>query len=349
MNDTFYKDSSSLITDLNDKSVNYPLIAKTYLPLIESYSKNNPMFFDFDDWLLIPYFECLWASTNNNKLGALCRERLIEMEKNLRFIKDALGEVEFEKLQKDLLNKCSKLPTINDIYNKLLDFYGEFSGMRHFVVLGYTIKRIPETNMKTADFKATKDDAIIVVECKFIHASGPARTFVNRYINFLSNSSSWFGITGLNAFSYQENPLPLNKSNIKDLKKFIRQIAQEKSTTSEVEITQNYKVKVNYQRKENLGSSLVTIDNQVAYYKSQFQDFLNEYVLRRASQAMPQLKASCEINQRQCVYIFIELDEKYNLPWETMDNEKKLAKQHLLENHGLDIEIILKYFPDHNN
>lgn len=143
-----FKDYGEFIDVLTKKAATYPLIRKLYIPIIEDYAKEYPEEkFDAILWLLIPYFQCLYF--NNN-------DRLHEIEKILNQIYKALGEQEFDEMCNNLL-EFVRNPSINGIYDKLLDFYGELSGMLYFIRKGYQIKRIErKSGEKTADFLLLK-------------------------------------------------------------------------------------------------------------------------------------------------------------------------------------------------
>ena len=342
----FFHDSQSLIEDLQKKSSKYPLIARQYLPIVEKHAKKYPKHLYFDDWLLIPYFQWLWLSTQEDSHGETARKWLDRHEDILKHIYNCLGEAKFEEECKNLLTSVMH-KTINGVHNKLLDFYGEMKGMLYFADRGYAITRIPRNSHKTPDFFAHKDKDTVLVECKFIHDSDSIGTFIRRYTYFLSENQVFWKtnrIRPLDCFFCNAHPKDLSSSNIEDLKKFINYVAVEKPSLHQVILDcDGQQVSVTYERKDVIGPNCVTIKNQVAYFSNELKKFLNEYVLRRAKQLTPQLiEFSQGRPQRLCAYIFIELDQEYNAPWEEMDKEKFRILENFKRNQGLDVEVILE-------
>ncbi len=341
-----FNSSLDLVANLQNKALAYPLIAKLYIPLIEAHAKEHPIFADFDDWLMIQYFYRLYCSTDE-QLGAGCHAYLQKTEDDLSQIRKILGEVEYDKLCQDFLNFASH-PTIDGVHNKILDFYGELKGMLYFAGLGHAIARISRIDgKKTPDFIATRNDDHCVVECKFIHVSCPFRTFTNRYLRLLwdvpeltkpRNIKTW------DEFTFPVHPTDLSQKNIDNIKSFIHEIVENALSLHEMETEVKSKVKIRYERKEAIAEA-VAIDNQVALLGGQLRVFFDDYVARRIEQAKKQLHNSDQENQKQCVYIFLELDQEYNMPFGEMDVFKVQIIEDFLKKNKLDVDIIIETWP----
>lgn len=105
----------------------------------------------------------------------------------------------------------------------------------------------------------------------------------------------------------------------------------------------NSSFQINYQYEEGIGLGLITIEKQVEFFSLSLEEFFNGYVRRRTGQAIEQFKDYGAY--RQVVHILIELDQKYNLPWDEMNLEKLRIQENLKVNHGYDVELVLACFP----
>lgn len=344
---TQFKDCASLVNYLKARAKKYPLIDRLYIPIIQSHAKNYPNFSDFDEWLLLITFQLLWKS-DDDKLGEHFSVYLYETEKGLQQIYEALGEAGFSRLCDSFLI-FAKHRTVNGVHNKVLDFYGEIRGMKYFINNAYSIQRIERVDgKKSADFFAVKKDEVVVVECKFIHASNNLRTYAKRYMDYLSNYPElWLSnsIRPWHTFIYNEIPKELSDSNMKEIKDFINRIIKEKPVSLKLEMDLGYKGKIDYLRKEALAPALVTIRDQVEALKPCLGAFFDEYVYRRATQLLPQLEPYSRAQHKPCAYIFIELDGEYNLPWDEMQQLKIDILEDFKNNHDLEIEIVIEMFP----
>ncbi len=334
-----FQNHQVLIADLTKKAECYPLISQLYLPVIKEHIKTYGSAIDCDDWLFIPHFQWLWLSDNDNELGLSCKNRMEKMEIDLKKIYESLGKDEFKKMCADLL-PFAKHKTVNGVHNKLYDFYGELKGMLHFINMGYSIERIPrEDDKKTPDFRATKDGDVVIVECKFIHESEPVKTFVKRHITFLETKPGFWESGSLRPwhnFSYSAHPQDLEESHIKDLKNFINQIVDEKRNSNDIKLKHPYKVNVHYERKDTIELGLVTIEDQLSYAEDQLEIFFKEYIFRRITQLTPQLKQYAKESERQCAFIFLELDTIYDLPYAEMDKLKEQIKENFKKRLSID-------------
>ncbi len=348
-----FSDYKPLVEVLKKNAACYPLISKLYIPIIETHSRKYKSFSDFDDWLIIPYFQYLWLALDI-KLGKWNRKHLEQIECQLKKISMSLGMQGFEQMSQELLISVMH-PAVNGVHNNLLNFFGELKGMEHFINLGYIIERIPrEEGKKTPDFLAKKNSEVIVVECKFIHTSNLVQTFIERYdcyLRLLLKLRMLHGIRAWDKLFYIAQPKDLQESKIKEIKKFVEQIVEKQPNSSRINLDLN--VHIIYERREIPEINLVPINNQVNFFTSELDHFLNDYVTRRAEQATPQLKGYSDGTKKECIYIFIELDKQYLLPYGGMDCKrkqmeeasKKKIEDHLKENLGLDISVVLEVFP----
>jgi hypothetical protein len=266
---SFFSNNVALIEDLEKKAECYPLIRRLYIPLIEHHENEYPSA-EIDDWLLSLWFQFLWLS-GNSSWNVEMLNRLTLHEKELEQVYDELGADGLRQLCENLL-VFAKHKTVNGVHSKLLDFYGELRGVLHFINNGYKVEIIPrKEGKKTADFFAIKDRIRIVVECKFVRASNPIRTFIERYTRYLNTRKQL--CTGFEnmrlrpgLFSYgapqrllKQYPKDLNSSDIKLLKIFVDQIVDDEKSIHEVDLDGGYTV--SYERNCDTGLGLVTIGN----------------------------------------------------------------------------------------
>lgn len=340
-----FQNSYELTEDLKKKAESFPLIARLYLPIIHKHAKKYPAFTDFDDWLCILYFHYIWYSKDDS-WRLQCKQILFDAENNLNRLHAALGEAQFEILCQDLLTMAMH-PNIEGVHNQLLAFYGELRGILYFANAGYKITRIQrEDGMKgkTPDFRAVRDEDVAIVECKFILASGPERTFIKRYTWFLHNCYGIKNVPALYNFVYSSSPKELNSNNIADIKKFLNTIVAGEVIT-DLTLDRNYRVNINYEQEKTIGGYPVTIETQVMHLEEKFTAFLFQYILRRVMQLTPQLKLYSQENERLCAYIFIELDPEYNAPWKDLEQAKSRVLDYFEKNHGFSIDVVLETFP----
>ena len=345
-----FNDFQSLIKSLREKAGNYPLISKLYIPIIEKHIEEYSS--DPDDWLIIPCFQRLYWSTDD-RLGLDCRQYLLKTEEWLDKIKKNLGDSAFEGLCQGIFNLI-KDPMIYGVLNKWIDFYAELKGMEYFIDRGYSIGIIKrsETGRKTPDFFAKKDNEIIVVECKFIHDSIDTRSYLKRYLlylGFFPEFNSLYSIPLLNDFDFYYYPkiqMNLKSSVVNQIKEFVNRIIEEGLKSASIELGSKDKFKINYQYEEGVGLGLITIDNQVESFITPLEEFFNDYVLRRKGQAIEQFEDYDA--DKKVVYIVIEYNQEYNMPWDKMALEKLRIQEDLKVKYEHDIELILDLFPPLN-
>ncbi len=336
MNYSKFKNCSTFVAELQKRSKKYPLINRFYIPIIKAHANKYPGFTDFEDWLCILYFQHLWLSV---------KEQLIKTERTLETIYQELSSEAFDHLSRDLLEYCMH-PTVDGVHNKLLDFYGELQGMIDFIEKGYKIKRIPRSDKPTADFYAEQGENSITVECKFIHVPDPIKRFINRYTRYLFAKDSTLQRFGGDKFSYATYPKDLTEENIKKLKKFVSLcISNNNIQSNKTTISCDCQVEIVHTYDDKIAPNLIPIEDQVSFFGTELEKFLTEYVKKRAKQATRQVKSSAIKDQKESIYIFIELAPGYNMPFEEMDHEKSRILGEFNKKHGLDIDIILKFFP----
>lgn len=325
-----FTDHQSLIENLKEKSKNYPLIAKLYIPIIENYAKEHPTFNDINDWLCIPWFEFLYRQDT---------ESLELIERDLEEIYKNIGEEKFDELCSDLI-EFTNHPVINGIHDKLFDFYAELMGMLEFIKKGYSIERIKRSNKKaSADLRAIKPDGTCIIECKFIHASNRIKTFIKRYTRFLSIFCPDYKGNELLAWriDFDQNnkqPHELKQEHINLIKNFIKEIIYEKRMTHEITLHYNVKAdaegnkeqhycKIFYIRKKELGACTVTIQDQLNFVEQQQEALNNTYVSRLIKTATErQLVKSTQNGESSYLFICIQLDEHLSSPWKGIDSIK---------------------------
>lgn len=336
----------SLTEHLQIKAKPYPLFTRLYLSIIMEYSKVDKST-DCEDWLCIPHFELLFRNDD---------ESLHKLEDDLKLVFHCLGNKEFEKLCSDLLS-FSKHPTINGVHNKLLDFYCELSAIVYFIKEGYTVQRIPtKENGRTPDLQAIRENDIIAIECKFIHASNPYKTFIYRFtrlLSFFSDEYKSHSIRPWDQFTYPLiKPNGLTKQNITAIKLFIKEIVHNKLHTHEAIVhystknalgqKENHTDKICYHRKEELPVAPVTIEDQVSFLGSELQNWYDYYVTRRAEQTKPQLDSAKSTHSTNCAFLYIQLDDKYNAPWEEISSIKAKIQNDFKTRYQEELTIIIK-------
>jgi hypothetical protein len=334
-----FTDHKSLIENLKEKSKNYPLIARLYLPIIEKYAKKY-LDHEIEDWLCIPYFEFLYRQ------DAYGIAKLNDIEKDLQQIYKNIGGERFKELCSDLIPFVAH-PVINGIHDKLFDFYAELQGMLEFIKKGYSIERIKRSNKKaSADLRAIKPDGTCIVECKFIHASNRIKTFIKRYTRFLSifcpEYKGNYGLaTKIDIVINSKQPHELTQDLINIIKNFIKEIIYKKLTTHEITLHYNVKgeqhsCKITYKMYMGIGLCTVTIQDQLNFVEQQLEDLNNTYISRLIKKASDKQLANATSNgESTCLFICIQLDEHLSPPWEGIDSIKNKI-------FGKDANVIIK-------
>ena len=215
-----------------------------------------------------------------------------------------------------------------------------------FIDKGYAIDRIPRDNGKTPDFRAYKENEEMVVECKFIRKSNPIKAFFDRYIGYLKiipDFSYAKHIKSWDRFNYSVNLNDLDQSNITELKNFINDIIFQGKETEKLNLKCKCSCVIDYENKDEIEPNFVTIEDQVEFFGVEFRVFLEDYCSRRVKQASDQFERYPD--GKHCVYILVELDEEYNMPFEEMDREKVRILEESKAKHGFELEVILDFFP----
>ncbi len=326
--ESLFKSSESLVADLEKKSKNYPLTVQLYLPVIERHAKKYQDFTDFDDWLLVTYFKLMWHAIEQTDYGEQCRLRLTDIEHRLGKIYTSIGGSGFEAMCQDLL-KDAMDPAVNGVHWKILDFYAELKAIEYYIDKGYSIERIPPSVNKMPDFRAKKNDGIVLVEVKFIHPSNPIKDYISRYIAFLSglsdssfNIKTHFGMATGQSFSYRGKLGNFKQKDFNGVKQFINAIFRNNENPKKLELERSHTTEICYRREDKIPACLVTIENQILFCIEQLTIFLNDYVLRRKEQAKTKFGGSYN---NTCVYILVQHDEKDNPPYDEFYEQKSNA------------------------
>lgn len=325
---------------MKNKAAGYPLICRLYIPLIEIHANKYKDFIDFDDWLLVPYFNWIWNATEKNAYGNLCQSRLTHCENQLEKIKNEMSDEEFEKMQEDLFND-SMHPAAYGVHCKILDFYAELKAMEHFINNGYSIKRIPKSKTKTPDFCAFNKIDSLEVEVKLIHSSNPIKDYINKYVVYLSalptrlNIRDNLGMITGKSFSYTGKFEKFKQEDLNKIKKFIDYILHGAGNTEKLTLGEANSFEITYQKRNGFDSCLITIDDQVSFCIKELKCFLNDYISRRTGQAKSKFSGK---NHNCFVYLLIQLDNEYNLPFEEFNAPKSKKIIDFLVKHAVNID-----------
>jgi len=327
-----------LVEDLMKKSEKYSLIKRLYLPIIATYADK----YCIEDWLSVPYYEFLYRQDET---------RLKILETFLEEIYNNIEENEFKVLCSDVISYV-KHPTCNGIHEKLFEFHTELEGMHWFSKKDYRIQRISRSNKEPRpDFRADKQGSSCIVECKFIHASNPIKTFINRYTRFLSLFCPDYKGNELLALDIDYNincrfPHELTKEHIGIVKLFIKEIICEKRIVHEVVLAyevknsegkkEQHSCRLAYTRGKPLSPCIVAIDDQLNFVEGQLNDFRKDYVARLIQTATNrQLGKYVQKGESAYLFICIQFDKQFSPPWE----EINLIKNKIF---GKDPNVIIK-------
>ena len=320
----FETDPHDLLQKLYQSGEEYPLLTTTYIPIIENYYKLHPNDKNICDWLCIPHFEFLFCSS---------ADQLQALDDELRLVSEAIRNEEFQKLQNNFLNECSKSFPINSIHDKILDFRSEILAIKYYYNEGYEVQRIPtssEKKQQRPDLKVVNANETAAVECKFVHGTRPITQYLHRYNRMLSFcwepyfKSKRFLIDKIycDINESKTNILPLSLDNTNEIKKFVQKIIldnlDEYSTTLVCKIRKEKEKKSNkqpitlfYKKQEELPSNPSTISSQANFICSEL-DFLRSYLDRlRNDSITPQLSYADNNGWLKFAFICIQLDEEF--------------------------------------
>ncbi len=288
----FETDHRDLLQRLYNSGKGYPLVTSTYIPIVENYYKKGARNDYICDWLCIPHFEFLYCSST---------EQLLALENEIQLVSKAIGNEEFNKLQRKLIRGCSKVTPINSIHNKILDFRSELIAIKHYSEKGDKVQQIPTSNKKNElrpDLKVLKANETLAVECKFVHGSRPITQYLQRYNRMLSFcwepyiKSKRFLINKVycDINESKSNILPLSLDNTNEIKQFAQKIIldnpDEYSTTLVCKIRGESEKKsipqsitLSYEKQEELPSDPSTICSQANFISTEL-DSLRIYLDR---------------------------------------------------------------------
>jgi len=340
-----FKDCFSLVEELKKKCKNYPLIMKWYIPIIEKHKKkykNHDI--NFDDWLLIPFFQALIFSSPDGL------KQLESVEEKLQLINRFFKETRLEELLRDF-HKDAMHPRINCVYNKIVDFYTELEAIVYYINSGYNVEKISVNLLKTADFCIAKNDYpedISIVECKRMHPSNPYKVFIELYISLLSRSgvlrkNEIFSFDLKFSFYLKADKFPqdLSGEEIIYIKKMINEHVQQKKIISVFDCG---KCKIECEYKPKMETHTVSIENQILFLIDRFEIFFENNIVRTIGEAGEQANSSAEKKYKKYVYISVGFDQEN--PFLTQEELEDMIKDLFVNQKSkiniTDITIILK-------